>query len=81
MSTIRTIAYISIALLIVGMLAMGAVSAKAGSGENGEKANNGICDRDRIRDRTCDSEFMSSEPFEPKDHSYKNYHGHCHSET
>ena len=34
MKGIRTIAYISVALLLVSMLAVGAVSAKAGDGGN-----------------------------------------------
>jgi hypothetical protein len=44
MRGLRTIAYVSIAVLVVSMLAIGAVSAKAGYGVNGKMQNdNGVC--------------------------------------
>ncbi|WP_321417342.1 hypothetical protein [uncultured Methanomethylovorans sp.] len=47
MRTIQKIAYASVALLVVSMLLVGAVSAKAGEGGNGKMLNNNgdcICD-------------------------------------
>lgn len=82
MRNIRTIAYVSVALLIVSMLAIGAVSAKAGEGGNGGKMGNngncigiGDCDRDRI----CDGECINTGVCKPKSHEY-NY-DYCNSES
>lgn len=53
MRNIRTIACVSVALLIVSMLAIGAVSAKAGEGGNGKMLkNNGDC--------ICDGECLNA---------------------
>ncbi len=80
MRTIRTIAYISVALLIVSMLAIGAVSAKAGG--NGEKmANNGNCMGDCDRDRICDGECINTGVCDPKAYDYKHDYDHCNSES
>jgi len=52
MKSIRTVAYVSVALLIVSMLAIGTVSAG-----NGKMFNNGdgdgICDGDCLNDGVC----------------------------
>lgn len=81
MRTIRTIAYISVALLIVSMLAIGAVSAKAGDGNGGKMANNGNCIGDCDRDRVCDGECINTGVCEPKAHNYEHNYDYCNSES
>ena len=81
MRTIRTIAYISVALLIVSMLAIGAVSARAGDGNGGKMANNGNCMGDCDRDRICDGECTNTGVCDPKACNYEHNYDHCNSES
>lgn len=82
MKSIRTVAYVSIALLIVSMLVIGAVSAKAGEGGNGQKmVNNGNCIRDCDRDRVCDGECINTGVCVPKTHNYEHNYDYCNSES
>lgn len=54
MRSIRTIAYVSIAVLVVSMLAIGAVSAKAdGNGKMLKNDGDCICDGDCLNAGTC----------------------------
>ncbi len=69
MRNIRTITYISVALLIVSMLTIGAVSAG-----NGKMLNNGdgdgICNGDCLNDGVCpyDGECINVGVCEPRDY-------------
>ncbi len=79
MRTIRTIAYISVALLIVSMLAIGAVSAKAGG--NGEKMWNngdGICDGNCLNDGVCpyNGKCVNAGDCTPNDYKYDGKRAH-----
>jgi hypothetical protein len=77
MRTIQKIAYVSVALLIVSMLVLGTVSAKAGEAGNGKTLNNNgdcICDGVCPNNGDCPNggQCVNTVVCDPKDNSY--YH-------
>jgi hypothetical protein len=75
MRTIQKIAYVSVALLIVSMLVLGTVSAKAGEAGNGKTLNNNgdcICDGVCPNNGDCPNggQCVNTVVCDPKDNSY-----------